>query len=663
MQIRFFSLTNSLALVCFSLLAVSASISCSSKVKKSGPSAAYQGLGRESMDEKTLAKFAPSALPSELTRKIQNSLDLRPPGLGMLSANQKELYFSWRVTGTSQVWKLDRPKGFPIQLTGGEDMTGVDDQTPDGKWLIISRDRNGEENPGLYLQSPTGGPLKVIQHKAKVQTIYQFTSSDSKFVYYRANDVKPDSYTFYRYNIASGEKELLFTSDGYWNATDFKDDGRILLNKALSNSINEIYEFNSVTKELKPLLGQNEKEEYNVQYGAKEGELLVLTPKIGEFRRLYVWNGKDLRPISPDIKADVEDFKIDRSRKFIAYSVNEQGYSKGHFLNAKTFKSESFPAFPGADQIFLGSMAKNGSSIILGVERSTGPRTSYSYNFHTKALTQWVVPSQPEIKTEDFARATLEYYKSRDAVQIPMFVRRPTQCGKAATAPCPVVVSFHGGPEGQSKPGFSPFAQLFVDEGIIFVEPNVRGSEGYGKTWLHSDDGPKRLDVVTDIEDAALFIKKNWAVNGKAPKVGVIGGSYGGYATLMAMTYFAGSYDAGVSNVGISNLETFLNNTAPYRRALRITEYGDPVKDKEALVKLSPIQYLDRVKNPLMIIQGATDPRVPVGEAVQIHQALEAKKIPSSLIVFADEGHGSAKRSNQVLERGHSLNFLKKNLQ
>lgn len=260
-------------------------------------------------------------------------------------------------------------------------------------------------------------------------------------------------------------------------------------------------------------------------------------------------------------------------------------------------------------------------------------------------------------------RATLETYTAKDGTKIPMFVRRPAQCvAKDLPKPCPVVVHFHGGPEAQTKSGFSVFAQMFVDEGIIFAEPNVRGSDGYGKSWLHSDNGPKRLDVITDIQDAAIYIKKNWAVNGIEPKIGVMGWSYGGYSTLMAMTMFAGSYDAGVSLVGMSNLHTFLLNTAPYRRQLRIPEYGDPEKDKEVLMQLSAVSYLDRVKSPLMVIQGATDPRVPVGEALQMHKALKSKGVASPLIIFADEGHGTDKRSNKVLELGHALQFLKSNL-
>jgi len=145
-------------------------------------------------------------------------------------------------------------------------------------------------------------------------------------------------------------------------------------------------------------------------------------------------------------------------------------------------------------------------------------------------------------------------------------------------------------------------------------------------------------------------------------KLGVYGGSYGGYSSLIAMTMFAGSYDAGVDVVGISNLVTFLENTAPYRRSLRTSEYGDPEKDRDALVKLSPITYVDRVKAPLLILQGANDPRVPAGEAVQMHEALKARGVASELMIFPDEGHGAQRRENQVLFLGHSIAFLEKHL-
>ena len=244
-----------------------------------------------------------------------------------------------------------------------------------------------------------------------------------------------------------------------------------------------------------------------------------------------------------------------------------------------------------------------------------------------------------------------------------MLVRRPDPGRCAAQAPCPVVVSFHGGPESQARPGFSVGAQMFVDAGFVYVEPNVRGSDGYGKTWLHADDGPKRLEVITDIEDAARWARSRFATGGQGSRsVGIFGGSYGGYSVLMGMTMFAGAYDAGVDVVGISDLRTFLRNTAPYRRILRISEYGDPDRDADALAKLSPMTYVDRTRAPLLIMQGASDPRVPAGEAIQIHDALERRGVACSLMIFPDEGHGAQKRENRVLMLGGAIAFFEKHL-
>src|SRR5262249_37510455 len=293
-------------------------------------------------------------------------------------------------------------------------------------------------------------------------------------------------------------------------------------------------------------------------------------------------------------------------------------YSRVHALDARSYQELKLPNFPSGDSVISTGTTSNGRFTTFSVLTSSAPSNSYIYDWKTQSVVQWQISSTPEVDTTRFAAPKLERYPARDGTSIPMWVRRPKSCAE----PCPVIVHFHGGPEAQALPGFSTRAQLFVDEGFVFVEPNVRGSAGYGKTWFHADDGAKRLKVITDIEDCAKFIRANWAKDGKAPRIGVFGGSYGGYSTQMAMTMFAGAYDAGVSVVGISNLLTFLRNTAAYRRTLRSTEYGDPEKDRDILIQLSPMTYLDRVKGPILLIQGASDPRVPVGESVQFHEAL-----------------------------------------
>lgn len=619
----------------------------------------YKGLGVQSIAPETLAKYGPRPFDPELKRKIEAMLDVRAPGLGIVAPGAKRLFFGWNVTGTNQVWRADGPDRFPVQLTGGEDVTGVADVTPDGKTLVIQRDRKGEENPGVYLQPADGGALRPVQHKPGVQTFAQFVSDDGRWLYYAANDVRPDAYALYRYDLAAGKAERILDAPGLWSIDDHRPDGTLLLRKSTGSLSAEYFEWTPGGGEPKPLFGQGESEEYVARFGPAPGEVLVLTPKFGEFRRLHTWRAGKFTPATPDLKWDVNDFSIDPARKRVLYTVNEGGYTRLHARDAKTGAPLRLPDFKGADHVYAGYTTRDGRYTTLGVEMPTAPRTAYVLDWETGKLTRWVTASTPEIDTRRFAVPTLEHYPARDGTKIPMFVRRPAGCGDA---PCPVIVDFHGGPEGQSTAGFSAYAQLFVDAGFVFVEPNVRGSDGYGKTWLDADNGTKRLDVITDIEDCAKHIRAAWAVGGKAPKIGISGGSYGGYSTLIGMTMFAGAYDAGVSNVGISNLVTFLENTAPYRRILRTTEYGDPATQRDVLLKLSPITYVERVRAPLFIIQGASDPRVPVGEAIQVHDALAARGVPVDLLIFADEGHGAAKRENRVQTIGHTLLFFIKHL-
>jgi dipeptidyl aminopeptidase/acylaminoacyl peptidase len=407
------------------------------------------------------------------------------------------------------------------------------------------------------------------------------------------------------------------------------------------------------------VLGQNEAEEYEARYGAKPGQILVRTNKLGEFQRLYALEGGKLTPITPVLDHDVASFAIDTARARIYYTVNVDGYQRLNVLDAKTLRRIELPALPESDNQGIAGLSRNGRFVQITIDGARLAPSVVTLDWKTRRLETWQPPAAPEVDVSKFAPVTPETYPARDGTKIPMLVRRPASCAE----PCPVVVFIHGGPESQAVAGFDPYAQMYVDAGFVFVAPNVRGSEGYGKTWQHADDGAKRLGVITDIEDLSKYIRSAWAKDGRAPKIGVVGGSYGGYSTLMAMSYFAGAFDAGVAARSFSNLVTFLNNTAPYRRILRITEYGDPVKDKDVLELLSPLTHVAKVKAPLLIFHGVNDPRTPVGEALQIHAELEERGIPGGLILFADEGHGTVKRSNIVLQIGHTIAFLQKHLE
>jgi dipeptidyl aminopeptidase/acylaminoacyl peptidase len=617
----------------------------------------YTGLGAESVSAADVARFAAGPLDPSVSRRIQAMLDVRGAGSGFVTSKGDRMLFTSRITGNAQVWMQDGPMRFPVQLTGGEDRTSVVGLAPDDSFAVVSRDVGGQENPGLYILPLSGGALRLIQHTPKVQTFLAFVSDDSKAVYYRANDVDPASYAIYRFDVATGKRERVFDTPGLWGVADQRGTTWLMI-KALGNTQLEVYEYELSSKKLTPILGQGEVEQYYVAYGAKPGQILVRTNKLGDYHRLYKLEKGTLEPITPEMKHDIAGFSIDRPRTRLYYEVNENGYSRPAALDAATLRPIPLPKVPDADNVEIAGVSHNGRFIQLAYDGSTLAPNSATYDWQTRKLTMWRLPSTPEIDVSKFAKATLEYYPARDGTRIPMFVRRPAKCD----GPCPVIVDFHGGPEGQAQAGFSPMAQVFVEAGFTFVRPNVRGSSGYGKKWLDADNGPKRLAVITDIEDCARYIRASWGKDGRAPRIGVMGGSYGGYSVLMAMTYFAGAYDAGVQQVGISNLMTFLMNTAPYRRILRISEYGDPVKDREALIQLSPITHVRKIKAPLLSIQGVNDPRVPAGEALQIYRELEARKIPGGLILFPDEGHGTAKRDNQVKAAGHTLAFFEKHL-
>lgn len=618
------------------------------------------GYGADSIDPAYVKRFAPPELNPELSRRISTLLDVRSQGMGLLHPDQKRFFFTWRVTGTSQVWMLNSPNSFPIQMTGGSDQVYLVDITPDGKDLILSVDRNGEEAPGIYLQSVDGGELRIIQHLPKVRTSYQFVTDNSEWIYFTANDVEPTSFAIYRWSLKTKQKELVFEKKGIWSVLDQRPDGRLLLNRQITNMANEVYEWRPSERQLKPLFGQGEETEYMTVYGPQDGEYFYSSPK-SEFRHLYHVRNGQVKNLTPDLKGDVVSVSIDLKRKHLVYVTNVNSYMSFRVKNAKTLADVGIELPKGLVHTYAGSLSRDGRFMSVGLESGKSPRVTATYDFERRQLTRWTYPSAPMVDLNQFVESKLEYYPARDGIKIPMFVRRPAACAQKA---CPVVVHFHGGPEGQSMPGFSVFAQMFVEKGFVFVEPNVRGSEGYGRTWARSDDGPKRLSVITDISDCAEYIRKNWkdAKTGEEPKIGVMGWSYGGYSTFYAMTRFAGSYDAGVALVGMSDLRTFLNNTAPYRRALRIPEYGDPIKDAKALEELSPVTYLAKLKDPLLIVQGVNDPRVPVLEAKQIYDEMQRKGLAGGLVLFADEGHGTQKKSNQILELGLTLEFFIKNL-
>ncbi len=640
------------------IVSVTAFLTACQSITTSKDSKKYSGFGAASLTPQQITAFAPPPPSADLKNQIEKLVDLRASSPGMITNDGRLLFVNWNVTGSNQIWKLQGPKSFPKQLTGGEDASLLVGLSPDNKWLVVSRDSKGDENPGIYLLSINGGALQKIYYNSKHQTRFLGFTDDSQNLYYQTNDKSPESYSIYKYNLKTKTPELIWDKPGIWTLSDINGNLAILT-LAKGSMQNEHFLLDLTSKVSTPLIGQNELEDYDVMFSNKKDEYFVLTNKIEDYRRLYLLKKGQLTPWGPQLANDISDFGLSKKKNFLFYTLNKNGNSQLKLVNLKTQKTIDLPNLAQAQQAYPGNFSLNEAFFTYAGEFHNSPRKNYVYSLKNNQSKEWVLSSTPEIDTKNFLKPTLEYYKAQDGTEIPMFVWRSEKC---KTEVCPVIVQFHGGPEAQFIPRFSALSQLYTEHGFVFVAPNVRGSDGYGKSWLRADNGANRLKVITDIRDCADFIKKNWAKNGVVPKVGITGGSYGGYSTLVGASMFADSYDAAFAIVGMSSLITFIENTAPYRRALRMNEYGDPAKDREVMLQLSPITYVDKVTKPLLIAHGASDPRVPVGEAVQFYEIVHKKNKDSQLIIFPDEGHGVAKRPNIVLLQTYILEFFEKHL-
>lgn len=633
-------------------------ISCQGFQPGAGIAASYVGHGLKSVNEKELKEFAPPSVDPDLAKRIERRMDLISPSGLKVTSDGKQAFFNWPVSGTSQVWRVSQSSPFPVQLTGGVDRTTLIEVIPERNEILVSRDVGGQENPGIYRVDYKTGELREVYVKAGVQTTPFRLDEARRYFYFSANDVKPDRYTFYRYDMRSEKVELFMEArEGTWFIADIAGDRFLLGNYRASDAI-EYWLWLDKTKKLIPVLGQKERYRYSALFSATPDEYYVRTDHLSDLAGIYLFKEGKFKPLLEDRKAEVMSFTLNHSRTYLAVELNELGYSKARLFKTKGFRETLVPDFGGEKPIHRSVRFSDQNPNVLTLQYgfTKSPTRILKYDLSTKEKKEWTLPSTPEINTSHFREASLESYQAQDNTPIPVFVYSTEECRKKN---CPVLVVFHGGPEGQSTPDFSPVMQMYLELGYVVAYPNVRGSTGYGKKWLDSDNGPKRLQVLTDIRDAGLHFRK-WGLESGERKVIAMGGSYGGYSTYIAMTKFAGVFQGGIAVVGMSDLRTFLLNTAPYRRHLRISEYGDPDKDAEPLKELSAMNYLNQLKDPMLIIHGANDPRVPAGEAIQFYRQMQSRKIDGELVLFPDEGHGIVLRSNRVKYTSYVISFLKR---
>jgi len=374
--------------------------------------------------------------------------------------------------------------------------------------------------------------------------------------------------------------------------------------------------------------------------------------------------------LTRDIPWDVDGFTIAENGRHLAYVTNEDGISRLHVLALPSHKEVKLPALP-VGVIGGFEFSPDGKRLALALNSATSPSDVYVVDLAGAKLARWTQSEVGGLDASKFVAPALIRYPTFDQVDgddtnrsrrtIPAFYYRPASA--PAGSRLPVVISIHGGPEGQALPTFNPTAQYLANElGVALLVPNVRGSSGYGKTYLSLDNAARREDSVKDIGALLDWIAKQPELD--ASRVGVQGGSYGGYMVLASLMHYSDRIRAGVDIVGISDFTTFLTNTESYRRDLRRAEYGDErtPEMRKVFAEISPARHADRIRSRLFVAQGKNDPRVPYTEAEQIVKAVRGNDQPVWYLLFNDEGHGFRKKANNDYYGAATILFWQQHL-
>ncbi len=600
----------------------------------------------------------PALLASTGKYEIGRYLNIQSASAPDYSPLSDEVIFLSNVTGVNQVWET-APGRAPQQITFYEDRVQRVHWSPRGDVILFSKDQGGDERGQLYLMTPDGETVVPLTSNPKV--IHQFGdfSRDGKMICYSSNERSERFFDVYVMDLATRTPRRLLEADtANLSARSFSPDGKsVLVARENSNSDNDLFLVDVAGGKPVHLTPHQGEAEYRSMEWVPDGSGFYLASNQDRDKSnlaFYDRRSKSLKFVE-DVPYEIDELKIDRGGTKLFYSYSEDGISAPRVRDLKTGQVQKVPSMPKG---VVGGAAFSGDGSKVAFSFNGAARNSdiYVWDLKTNKVAQVTHSSRAGIPAASFVEPELIKYKSFDGTMVPAFFYLPK--GAKKDARLPVIVHVHGGPEGQERPGFNPVYQYFVNRGYAILAPNIRGSSGFGKKYIHMDDYKKRPDAIKDVAMSVEFLKASGYIDPK--KIVVMGGSYGGFMTLAQTTMNPDLWAAAVDIVGIANWSTFFKHTGAWRRSHRASEYGDPDRDPEFMASISPITYVDNIKAPLFVIAGANDPRVPKEEADQMVEKVRAKGVPVEYIAFPDEGHGMAKRANRI--RGYSAiaDFLDK---
>ena len=575
--------------------------------------------------------------------------------------------FLMDVTGVPQVWVVDAEGGWPQQLTFfNERVSSVAWAPKDGN-LLFAMDEGGSERHQLYLiDNSSGGRVVPLTNSPEVMHIFGGWSPDGRSIAYASNERHRAHFDIYVHDIDNGQARLVYQQDGSNSVAAWSPDGRYLvINHDNTSTYDDLILLDLQSGETRQLTPEGDLSSYgSVRWDSQGKGLYLTTNREREFQALaYVDVASGEFATLADSPWDVEASSLSPDGRLLAYIANEAGYSRAFIRDLENQTDTPVKGLPectlqnprGSASVVWSPDSKRIAFTINGATRNPD---IWLYDINSETLRPLTHSDTGGIPKDSFVEPQLIEFSTFDGRKVPAFLYTPE--GAKADGTNPIVMHVHGGPEGQERPSFNPIYQFFVQRGYCVLAPNVRGSSGYGRTYIHLDDVRKRMDSVHDLKYAwQWLVDSGWA---DSKRIAVMGGSYGGFMTLAAITSYPELWAAAVELYGIANFVSFLENTSSYRRKLRESEYGSQEDDADFLREISPIRHVDRITAPLMVLHGATDPRVPISETEQIVEALQAQGKVVEYVRFEDEGHGFIKRNNRVVAYSAIAEFLDKHL-
>jgi dipeptidyl aminopeptidase/acylaminoacyl peptidase len=606
-------------------------------------------------------------IPAELAERAGRYNESRGAELFDWHPTKREILIGTRFADTTQVHSVANPGGDRRQLTFFPDrVMGASYRPHTADYFVFTKDKGGNEFFQLFRYEPGSGRADLVTDGKSRNTGGAWSNAGDRVVYGSTRRNRSDV-DFYIVDPAKPDTNKLLAENkgGGWSAVDWSsDDNRLLAGEYISINETYLWLIDAATGEKTPLTPRDsaEKAAYEPVGFSKDGKgVYTMSDRGSEFMRLVYLDlaTRQETPLSGDIPWDVESGKLSQDGKRLAFVTNENGISRLHVLNTATKELAKLPQLPTG---VLGRLQWHENNRDLGfvITSARSPADVYSLDVDSGKIERWTTSETGGLDPSRFVEPMLVKWKSFDGREISGFLYTPTA---KFTGKRPVIINIHGGPEGQSRPLFLGRNNFYLDElGVAILYPNIRGSSGYGKSYLKLDNGFLREDSYKDIEALLDWLKTRDDLD--ADRVMVTGGSYGGHMTLAVATRYNDRIRCSLDVVGISNLVTFLERTESYRRDLRRVEYGDErdPKMRAYLEKIAPMNHASDIKKPLFVVQGKNDPRVPLSESQQIVDTVRKNGTSVWYLTALDEGHGFAKKKNADFQFYATIQFVQKYL-